>query len=75
MAFEPLTQPVSRRSFLKGSALASGTLVVGFFVPGGMRRLAFAQEAGTAAALCRGAHGEPPQAFAPAARCTAARMR
>ena len=37
-------QPVSRRSFLKGSALAGGSLVVSFFVPAAMKRFAFAQE-------------------------------
>ena len=35
---------VSRRSFLKSSALAGGSLVVGFFVPAPLRRMAFAQE-------------------------------
>jgi isoquinoline 1-oxidoreductase beta subunit len=35
---------VSRRSFLKTSAVVGGSLVVGFFVPAGMRR-AFAAEA------------------------------
>jgi isoquinoline 1-oxidoreductase beta subunit len=35
---------VSRRSFLKRSTALGGSLVVGFFVPAGMRRLAFAQE-------------------------------
>src|SRR4051812_36939404 len=35
---------VSRRSFLKSSALVGGSLVVGFFVPAPLRRLAFAQE-------------------------------
>jgi isoquinoline 1-oxidoreductase beta subunit len=35
---------VSRRSFLKGSAALGGSLVVGFFVPGAMKRFALAQE-------------------------------
>src|ERR1700712_1586033 len=35
---------VSRRSFLKSSALVGGGLVVGFFVPAPVRRMAFAQE-------------------------------
>ncbi len=35
---------VSRRSFLKSSALVGGSLVVGFFVPAPVRRMAFAQE-------------------------------
>src|SRR6476660_3241578 len=63
MAVEPLSPPVSRRSFLKVSALASGTFVVGFFVPGGMRRLAFAQEAGSAAAPAAKAALPPVNAF------------
>jgi len=37
-------QDVSRRSFLKSSALVGGSLVVGFFVPAPVRRMAFAQE-------------------------------
>jgi isoquinoline 1-oxidoreductase beta subunit len=39
-----LRKEVSRRSFLKSSALAGGALVVGFVVPAGFRRFAFAQE-------------------------------
>ncbi|HKI02384.1 MAG TPA: xanthine dehydrogenase family protein molybdopterin-binding subunit [Thermoanaerobaculia bacterium] len=35
---------VSRRSFLKSSAVVGGGLVVSFFVPAGFRRFAFAQE-------------------------------
>jgi isoquinoline 1-oxidoreductase beta subunit len=42
--------PVSRRSFLKGSAALGGSLVVGFFVPAAVRRFAFAQEAPAAPA-------------------------
>jgi isoquinoline 1-oxidoreductase beta subunit len=34
---------LSRRSFLKNSALVGGSLVVGFFVPAGLRRAAYAQ--------------------------------
>src|SRR5437763_1857967 len=40
---------ISRRAFLKTSAMVGGGLVVGFFVPTGLRRLAFAQEAPPAA--------------------------
>jgi isoquinoline 1-oxidoreductase subunit beta len=36
--------PVSRRSFLKGTAALGGSLVVGFFVPSVVKRFAFAQE-------------------------------
>jgi isoquinoline 1-oxidoreductase beta subunit len=39
-----LDKQVSRRSFLKSSALTGGALVVGFVVPAGFRRFAFAQE-------------------------------
>jgi isoquinoline 1-oxidoreductase beta subunit len=39
-----LKNAVSRRSFLKGSAVAGGGLVVSFFVPTVLRRFAFAQE-------------------------------
>lgn len=46
---------LSRRTFLKASALVGGGLVVAFVVPGG-KRLAFAQEAPAAAA-------PPPNAF------------
>ena len=35
---------LSRRSFLKTSAVVGGSLVVSFFVPQGLRRMAFAQE-------------------------------
>ncbi len=35
---------VSRRAFLKSSALVGGSLVVGFFVPAPLKRFAFAQE-------------------------------
>jgi isoquinoline 1-oxidoreductase beta subunit len=42
-------EPVSRRSFLKGSAALGGSLVVGFFVPAAVRRFAFAQEPPAAA--------------------------
>jgi len=45
-----LRKEVSRRSFLKSSALAGGALVVGFVVPTGFRRFAFAQEAPAAPA-------------------------
>jgi isoquinoline 1-oxidoreductase beta subunit len=38
------TKEVSRRSFLKGSAVAGGGLVVSFFVPTVFKRLALAQE-------------------------------
>src|SRR5947209_18413504 len=39
------SQPeLSRRSFLKRSAVVGGSLVVGFFVPAPLRRFAFAQE-------------------------------
>ncbi len=41
----PRKTEVSRRSFLKGSAVAAGGLVVGFFVPAPLKRFAFAQEA------------------------------
>jgi isoquinoline 1-oxidoreductase subunit beta len=41
---------LSRRAFLKTSAALGGGLVVGFFVPAGMRRFAFAQGGGAAAA-------------------------
>ena len=41
---------VSRRSFLKGSAVAAGGLVVGFFVPAPLKRFALAQEAPPATA-------------------------
>ncbi|HEY0553803.1 MAG TPA: xanthine dehydrogenase family protein molybdopterin-binding subunit [Thermoanaerobaculia bacterium] len=41
--------PVSRRSFLKGTAALGGSLVVGFFVPEAVRRFAFAQEPPAAA--------------------------
>jgi isoquinoline 1-oxidoreductase beta subunit len=41
--------PVSRRSFLKGSAALGGSLVVGFFVPSVVKRFAFAQEPPAAA--------------------------
>lgn len=40
---------VSRRAFLKTSAAVGGGLVVGFFVPPALRRLAFAQEPPAAA--------------------------
>jgi isoquinoline 1-oxidoreductase beta subunit len=40
---------VSRRSFLKTSTVVGGSLVVSFFVPAGMRRMAFAEEAPAAA--------------------------
>jgi isoquinoline 1-oxidoreductase beta subunit len=43
-------QDVSRRSFLKTSAMVGGGLVVSFFVPTGLRRFAFAQEAPAAPA-------------------------
>jgi isoquinoline 1-oxidoreductase subunit beta len=36
---------ISRRSFLRTSAMVGGGLVVGFFVPTGFKRFAFAQEA------------------------------
>src|SRR4051812_209089 len=36
---------LSRRSFLKTSAVVGGGLVVSFFVPTGFRRFAYAQEA------------------------------
>jgi isoquinoline 1-oxidoreductase beta subunit len=39
---------LSRRSFLKTSAAAGGCLVVGFFVPAAMRRMAWAQEGAAA---------------------------
>jgi isoquinoline 1-oxidoreductase beta subunit len=39
---------LSRRAFLQTSAVLGGGLVVGFFVPAGMRRLAFAQDAAAA---------------------------
>jgi isoquinoline 1-oxidoreductase subunit beta len=39
-----LRKEVSRRSFLKGSAVAAGGLVVGFFVPAPLKRFALAQE-------------------------------
>ena len=39
---------LSRRAFLQTSAVLGGGLVVGFFVPAGMRRLAFAQGAAAA---------------------------
>jgi len=45
-----LHKEVSRRSFLKGSAVVGGGLVVGFFVPAALKRFALAQEAPTAAA-------------------------
>ncbi|HEV7515828.1 MAG TPA: molybdopterin cofactor-binding domain-containing protein, partial [Thermoanaerobaculia bacterium] len=51
MPRQTLGREVSRRNFLKGSALAGGSLVVGFFVPAGMRRMAFAQAAPTPPAL------------------------
>ncbi|MEA2602643.1 MAG: isoquinoline 1-oxidoreductase subunit beta [Acidobacteriota bacterium] len=35
---------VSRRAFLKSSAVVGGSLVVGFFVPASLKRFAFAQE-------------------------------
>src|SRR3954454_18652977 len=38
-------QAVSRRAFLKSSAMVGGSLVVGFFVPAPLKRFAFAQEA------------------------------
>jgi isoquinoline 1-oxidoreductase beta subunit len=38
---------LSRRSFLKTSAVVGGGLVVSFFVPSAMRRFAFAQEGAT----------------------------
>jgi isoquinoline 1-oxidoreductase beta subunit len=41
---------ISRRRFLKTSAIAGGSLVVSFVVPQGFRRLAYAQEAPTAPA-------------------------
>ncbi len=41
--------PVSRRSFLKGTAALGGSLVVGFFVPEAVRRFALAQEPPAAA--------------------------
>ncbi|MBW8879141.1 MAG: xanthine dehydrogenase family protein molybdopterin-binding subunit [Acidobacteria bacterium] len=45
------SQPeLSRRSFLKRSAVVGGSLVVGFFVPAPLRRFAFAQEPPGAAA-------------------------
>ncbi|HEX4963962.1 MAG TPA: xanthine dehydrogenase family protein molybdopterin-binding subunit [Thermoanaerobaculia bacterium] len=40
----PAPKEVSRRAFLRGSAMVGGSLVVGFFVPTGLRRFAFAQE-------------------------------
>src|SRR5262245_33122855 len=43
-----LDQETSRRTFLKTSALVGGGLVVGFFVPAGLKR-ALAQEGGAAA--------------------------
>jgi len=43
-AMNPLKKDLSRRSFLKTSAMVGGGLVVSFFVPSGLRRLAFAQE-------------------------------
>ncbi len=52
---------LSRRTFLKTSATAGGALVVGFFVPAGLRRLA-AQEAGAspqAATAATAAAGQP----------------
>ncbi|HEY4591043.1 MAG TPA: molybdopterin cofactor-binding domain-containing protein, partial [Thermoanaerobaculia bacterium] len=45
-----LKREVSRRSFLKSSAVAAGGLVVGFFVPASLKRFAFAQEAPPATA-------------------------
>src|ERR1700720_2490637 len=36
---------LSRRAFLKTGAAGGGGLVVGFFVPAGLRRFAFAQDA------------------------------
>jgi isoquinoline 1-oxidoreductase subunit beta len=49
---------ISRRGFLKTSAMVGGGLVVGFFVPQGLRRMAFAQAPpGAAPAL------PPPNAF------------
>jgi isoquinoline 1-oxidoreductase subunit beta len=44
MKKEPTRKDLSRRSFLKTSAMVGGGLVVSFFVPTGLRRLAFAQE-------------------------------
>jgi isoquinoline 1-oxidoreductase beta subunit len=46
---QPPPREVSRRAFLKSSAVVGGSLVVGFFVPAGMRRFAFAQEPPAAA--------------------------
>ncbi|HEY0511807.1 MAG TPA: xanthine dehydrogenase family protein molybdopterin-binding subunit [Thermoanaerobaculia bacterium] len=46
---QPPQKEVSRRAFLKGTAAVGGSLVVGFFVPAGMRRFAFAQEPPAAA--------------------------
>ncbi|HEV7507050.1 MAG TPA: xanthine dehydrogenase family protein molybdopterin-binding subunit [Thermoanaerobaculia bacterium] len=48
---EIVQQDVSRRSFLKSSALVGGSLVVGFFVPAPLRRMAFAQEQPAAQAV------------------------
>src|SRR3954451_23069520 len=46
-----LQKEVSRRSFLKGSAVVGGGLVVGFFVPAALKRFAaLAQEPPAAAA-------------------------
>src|SRR6202035_874802 len=42
---------VSRRGFLKGSAIAGGSLVIGFFLPERVRRLAFAEAPPAAPAL------------------------
>src|SRR3954452_3296644 len=48
------SQPeLSRRSFLKRSAVVGGGLVVGFFVPAPLRRFAFAQEPPAAAAAAK----------------------
>lgn len=41
-------QEISRRSFLKSSAVVGGGLVVSFFIPSAFRRFAFAQEGPTA---------------------------
>jgi isoquinoline 1-oxidoreductase beta subunit len=54
----PRGQGLSRRNFLKTSAALGGGLVVGFFVPAGLRRLAAAQE---------GASGSPASPSRPPA--------
>ncbi|HEX3553147.1 MAG TPA: xanthine dehydrogenase family protein molybdopterin-binding subunit [Thermoanaerobaculia bacterium] len=54
---------ISRRSFLKRSAVMGGSLVVGFFVPAPLRRFAFAQELPGSAAVAAPAVLPPVNAF------------